>query len=128
MAGGLVRTQELLIAFALNLDQVRHLHHFVNVAEDLADPLLRRARYLAGRAGPGAFRLGRHGGNSPLSICAAAELVRPGVKICSSLAREGPRMRREKAAARSEEHTSELQSLMSTSYAVFCLKKKTKKK
>src|SRR3546814_2983233 len=27
--------------------------------------------------------------------------------------------------ARSEEHTSELQSLMRTSYAVFCLKKKT---
>src|SRR3546814_3880980 len=30
--------------------------------------------------------------------------------------------------ARSEEHTSELQSLMRTSYAVFCLKKKTKQK
>src|SRR3546814_5008251 len=28
------------------------------------------------------------------------------------------------AAARSEEHTSELQSLMRISYAVFCLKKK----
>src|SRR3546814_4678212 len=28
-------------------------------------------------------------------------------------------------ATRSEEHTSELQSLMRTSYAVFCLKKKT---
>src|SRR3546814_10279542 len=28
-------------------------------------------------------------------------------------------------AARSEEHTSELQSLMRISYAVFCLKKKT---
>src|SRR3546814_10900074 len=28
---------------------------------------------------------------------------------------------------RSEEHTSELQSLMRNSYAVFCLKKKTKK-
>src|SRR3546814_3963598 len=28
-------------------------------------------------------------------------------------------------AARSEEHTSELQSLMRTSYAVFCLKTKT---
>src|SRR3546814_8591890 len=28
---------------------------------------------------------------------------------------------------RSEEHTSELQSLMRTSYAVFCLKKKTSK-
>src|SRR3546814_4754549 len=30
----------------------------------------------------------------------------------------------EKSAERSEEHTSELQSLMSISYAVFCLKKK----
>src|SRR3546814_2088105 len=29
------------------------------------------------------------------------------------------------AVAKSEEHTSELQSLMRTSYAVFCLKKKT---
>src|SRR3546814_7431503 len=32
-----------------------------------------------------------------------------------------------KAVARSEEHTSELQSLMRISYAVFCLKKKKKK-
>src|SRR3546814_2303392 len=31
---------------------------------------------------------------------------------------------REEGAARSEEHTSELQSLMRISYAVFCLKKK----
>src|SRR3546814_8595804 len=35
-----------------------------------------------------------------------------------------PRVRYE--ADRSEEHTSELQSLMRISYAVFCLKKKTK--
>src|SRR3546814_3303136 len=32
---------------------------------------------------------------------------------------------RQYAAVRSEEHTSELQSLMRISYAVFCLKKKT---
>src|SRR3546814_2908261 len=32
------------------------------------------------------------------------------------------------AHARSEEHTSELQSLMRISYAVFCLKKKKKKR
>src|SRR3546814_4981819 len=32
------------------------------------------------------------------------------------------------ARARSEEHTSELQSLMRISYAVFCLKKKNKTK
>src|SRR3546814_9033500 len=31
----------------------------------------------------------------------------------------------DKGFVRSEEHTSELQSLMSTSYAVFCMKKKT---
>src|SRR3546814_4843162 len=35
------------------------------------------------------------------------------------------RARRLPAQHRSEEHTSELQSLMRTSYAVFCLKKKT---
>src|SRR3546814_5586791 len=34
---------------------------------------------------------------------------------------------RVKPDARSEEHTSELQSLMRISYAVFCLKKKIKK-
>src|SRR3546814_6486200 len=37
---------------------------------------------------------------------------------------EGQRYRQQ-AHARSEEHTSELQSLMRISYAVFCLKKKT---
>src|SRR3546814_5303849 len=35
--------------------------------------------------------------------------------------------RTQQAANRSEEHTSELQSLMRISYAVFCLKKKKKK-
>src|SRR3546814_4305069 len=36
------------------------------------------------------------------------------------------RRHHEVAVARSEEHTSELQSLMRISYAVFCLKKKKK--
>src|SRR3546814_4266417 len=40
------------------------------------------------------------------------------------LRRSAPSRRRE----RSEEHTSELQSLMRISYAVFCLKKKNKNK
>src|SRR3546814_2181351 len=42
----------------------------------------------------------------------------------------GPGLRRiedDVALVRSEEHTSELQSLMRISYAVFCLKKKTTK-
>src|SRR3546814_1987629 len=37
------------------------------------------------------------------------------------------RWRPRRKIARSEEHTSELQSLMRISYAVFCLKKKKKK-
>src|SRR3546814_3837810 len=36
------------------------------------------------------------------------------------------RQRTQQGRKRSEEHTSELQSLMRISYAVFCLKKKTK--
>src|SRR3546814_4749610 len=45
----------------------------------------------------------------------------------------GPRRRGDERSVprrvgRSEEHTSELQSLMRISYAVFCLKKKKKKK
>src|SRR3546814_8529571 len=40
----------------------------------------------------------------------------------------GQRRQHEQGGDRSEEHTSELQSLMRISYAVFCLKKKNKKK
>src|SRR3546814_11369267 len=40
--------------------------------------------------------------------------------------RDGPALLRSPPAHRSEEHTSELQSLMRISYAVFCLKKKHK--
>src|SRR3546814_3201199 len=46
-------------------------------------------------------------------------MLKPGKRgRSSSICSQGSR--------RSEEHTSELQSLMSISYAVFCLKKKTK--
>src|SRR3546814_3388679 len=41
------------------------------------------------------------------------------------LDRTDPHVLRHSIASRSEEHTSELQSLMRISYAVFCLKKKT---
>src|SRR3546814_5184195 len=44
----------------------------------------------------------------------------------SPLFRGGVRQERLVLCFRSEEHTSELQSLMRISYAVFCLKKKTK--
>src|SRR3546814_2615385 len=48
---------------------------------------------------------------------------------CSSFRRDrGRRLCGVLSRQRSEEHTSELQSLMRISYAVFCLKKKTEKK
>src|SRR3546814_5917320 len=46
-------------------------------------------------------------------------------RVCSSTMAFGSAMRRMFVAVeRSKEHTSELQSLMRISYAVFCLKKK----
>src|SRR3546814_10299018 len=50
-----------------------------------------------------------------------------GIRRCGHLPRQHTRRlyhRRQIARRRSEEHTSELQSLMRISYAVFCLKKK----
>src|SRR3546814_8841781 len=46
--------------------------------------------------------------------------------LCSPAIRDC-RASRDSETRRSEEHTSELQSLMRISYAVFCLKKKNKK-
>src|SRR3546814_6163702 len=54
----------------------------------------------------------------------AAAFGAPGrrARLCGIAEESGPR----RNIARSEEHTSELQSLMRISYAVFCLKKKNK--
>src|SRR3546814_5970894 len=46
---------------------------------------------------------------------------------CGLYQQHRPRTAIEQALQRSEEHTSELQSLMRISYAVFCLKKKNTK-
>src|SRR3546814_8878557 len=57
--------------------------------------------------------------------------VQGGVPALPRAERPGPAVRHDlghrPAVHRSEEHTSELQSLMRISYAVFCLKKKKKK-
>src|SRR3546814_1573056 len=60
----------------------------------------------------------------------AADTVRPGYRRPRNVPWSAPPTRPERFAGRkstrrrSEEHTSELQSLMRISYAVFCLKKK----
>src|SRR3546814_7042338 len=48
------------------------------------------------------------------------------IRAVLAAAREGAQGRVIAVVQRSEEHTSELQSLMRISYAVFCLKKKNK--
>src|SRR3546814_5092078 len=71
------------------------------------------------------------------SACSSSPLI-PGIRMSSSRhpgrrASKSPRKRCAEGKldtsmpARSEEHTSELQSLMRISYAVFCLKKKKMK-
>src|SRR3546814_4646199 len=58
-------------------------------------------------------------------VAAAVELVGRGV--VGVLRQEAVQVVVVDEASRSEEHTSELQSLMRISYAVFCLKKKKQK-
>src|SRR3546814_2680522 len=85
-----------------------------------------------GRIIPGllACSSNRNSSQNPLTPirCSPASLKRPSNK--ADWFREGaallgsPRIIQAERAKRSEEHTSELQSLMRISYAVFCLKKK----
>src|SRR3546814_6489786 len=56
-----------------------------------------------------------------IMVVARRRLTRPVATLTATL-----RQLAEGDHARSEEHTSELQSLMRISYAVFCLKKKTR--
>src|SRR3546814_2160689 len=57
----------------------------------------------------------------PSSFCASTA---NSIGSCCSTSFAKPLTISDTAASRSEEHTSELQSLMRISYAVFCLKKK----
>src|SRR3546814_53133 len=69
------------------------------------------------------------------NVCIKVPLTIDGLKTCKALTGEGVMVNvtlcfsaNQALLARSEEHTSELQSLMRISYAVFCLKKKKKTK
>src|SRR3546814_4371530 len=65
--------------------------------------------------------------SSTIAIVAASftEAVASHPQTALQLARENATRLRRTLSLRSEEHTSELQSLMRNSYAVFCLKTKT---
>src|SRR3546814_7448473 len=59
-----------------------------------------------------------YGGERHIGLAACVEFIHTATLLHDDVVDESDR---------SEEHTSELQSLMSTSYAVFCLKKKKHK-
>src|SRR3546814_4693766 len=82
----------------------------------------RRSCARSGRAQGAARRCVRPAGDA-----AARRVAHPRLRTRARAEIPPPDLRRSAPAggARSEEHTSELQSLMRISYAVFCLKKKT---
>src|SRR3546814_10774856 len=69
-------------------------------------------------------------GSSPWAACIFQAIARPASSATTAPASANTILwsLKSMALARSEEHTSELQSLMRISYAVFCLKKKKHKK
>src|SRR3546814_8883895 len=83
--------------------------------------------------GPGRWEVFTHGGRRETGLDTirwARRMVELGAGeiLLTAMDRDGTRQGFDNAltrAVRSEEHTSELQSLMRISYAVFCLKKKT---
>src|SRR3546814_7918544 len=78
-----------------------------------------------------AAAFGFHNSNEFTAAAARGDLAPPGATPIGSLTLPDGQIIvviTDAQAGRSEEHTSELQSLMRISYAVFCLKKKKKKK
>src|SRR3546814_6826236 len=76
-------------------------------------------------AGPSISAAMRRSDRSPRHLPSLAHpLTRTRVQACCPHVLPLARIRPSGASRRSEEHTSELQSLMRISYAVFCLKKK----
>src|SRR3546814_9908808 len=94
--------------FALVLDQ--HLQHVLRLVAQV-------------------FAVTRQGKLAPPLVESVADVDAEGVDLRhgatpSAVTAAPPESRSARPATRSEEHTSELQSLMRISYAVFCLKKK----
>src|SRR3546814_6548419 len=87
-----------------------------------------RASDLAGRVVPASWRaFPRRGGLRCAAAVRGDRRCDPG-GVLAHLPGAEMAQRRTHAGSRSEEHTSELQSLMRISYAVFCLKKKIRKR
>src|SRR3546814_3587981 len=96
-------------------------------SSDLADDQQRHALLILKADLAGALQ--RQRARQPLAVAVGLDEIgdHRGGRLQMFLHR-GERVRGLRGRGRSEEHTSELQSLMRISYAVFCLKKKNKGK
>src|SRR3546814_9264808 len=94
--------------------------HFRRAALAAEKTLLSTPLEMSFRSAPAVLRL--------VDAVFAAETARPGVVEDGTILTHRAKRREEagRIEIRSEEHTSELQSLMRLSYAVFCLKKRKK--
>src|SRR3546814_8962275 len=98
----------------LHVGRELRLHGDAAVVRGDGDPVL------IGDAMPGA------GARVQVQVVARGDLPQPRVLRTPRVVHEHRTLRDGVEWERSEEHTSELQSLMRSSYAVFCLKKKKK--
>src|SRR3546814_1687511 len=113
--------------FGIALDGCGHAKHLV-IGESIGGSGL----YDAMRTESERTCLVEHHRVQETSFFEAASIAYKQAVPCANRGRDGGHQRdgqtqRMGAGDRSEEHTSELQSLMRISYAVFCLKKKKKK-
>src|SRR3546814_10492544 len=89
------------------------------------DGRIEQAQNVAGRGGAGAANEIEAGGKAGSALDGIFMFGRDAERLAGILLVDTPdRAPSVAAVVRSEEHTSELQSLMRISYAVFCLKKK----
>src|SRR3546814_1258610 len=103
------RHVESTVPVNLGSDELVSINQLVDIVEDIAGIKCERNYKLDAPQGV----RGRNSDNTQIKETYGWA---PSITLADGLA---------KTYARSEEHTSELQSLMRISYAVFCLKKKT---
>src|SRR3546814_9500025 len=80
------------------------------------------------QAQAGSLAVAANGASAPAAVPAALKLDHIEERKLSSYTELKVSLHQQLLDMRSEEHTSELQSLMRISYAVFCLKKKMNKR
>src|SRR3546814_6742432 len=101
----------------IRIKSVKSTQKITSAMKMVAAAKLRRAQEAAEAARPYAQRMERMIASLGAKVSGVG-----GPKLIAGTGRDDVHM----IVVRSEEHTSELQSLMRISYAVFCLKKKTK--